>query len=158
MTVSEAIIQMQGSEPGFINRRSADYAQTLLEPEEIVTAAVVANIFTRKEHFPRVVVLTDCHILAVCGLPGIRRRVICDLKRLDKCVEKPTAITYSASFAAGENAFSMTIDPDTGEKFSRRIAVIKGGIGKEKSRAGYADPKAVAARLSAELAAEENKK
>ena len=158
MTVNEAIIQTQGSKPGFINRRSADYAQTLLEPGEAVTAAVVANIFTRREHFPGVVVLTDRHILAVCGLPGIRRRIICDLERLDKCVEKPTAITYSASFAAGENAFSMTIDPDTGEKFSQRIAILRSGTGKEKGRVGYADPKAIAARLAAELAAEENKK
>ena len=126
MTVDEAIEHTQGSKAGFVNRLSARYAQTLLMPGESVTAAVVANIATRKERFPGVVILTDCRIMGVCGLPGIRRSVICDLERLEKCVEKPTAITYSASFAAGENAFFMTVDPDTGEKFSRYLAVMNG--------------------------------
>ena len=126
MTVDEAVEHTQGRKAGFVNRLSAQYAQTLLMPEESVIAAVVANIATRKERFPGVAVLTDCRIMAVCGLPGIRRSVICNLGRLEKCVEKPTAITYSASFAEGENAFSMTVDPDTGEKFSRYLAVMNG--------------------------------
>ena len=74
--------------------------------------------------------------MAVCGLPGIRRSVICDLGRLEKCVEKPVAITYSASFAEGENGFSMTVDPDTGEKFSRYLAVMN-GLEDEFDAVGY---------------------
>ena len=142
MTVDEAIEHTQGRKAGFVNRLSARYAQTLLMPEESVIAAVVANIATRKEHFPGVVVLTDCRIMGVCGLPGIRRFISCDLKRLKKCVEKPTAITYSASFAAGESAFSMTVDPDTGEKFSWYLAVMN-GLDDEFDAVGYGADKGI---------------
>ena len=136
MTVDEAVEHTQGRKAGFVNRLSAQYAQTLLMPKESVIAAVIANIATRKERFPGVAVLTDCRIMAVCGLPGIRRSVICDLGRLEKCVEKPAAITYSASFAEGENAFSMTVDPDTGEKFSRYLAAMN-GLEDEFDAVGY---------------------
>ena len=126
MTVSEAILKTQERGAGFWTRSAVKYAQTLLEPGETVTAAVTANIATRKEHFPGVVVLTDRRILAVCDLPGIRRCVSCAKESVATCVEKPSAIHYKATFSDGNSAYSMTVDPDTGEKFSRQIAVLKG--------------------------------
>ena len=156
MTVSEAILKTQERGAGFWTRSAVKYAQTLLKPEEVILAAVTANISTRKEHFPGVVLLTDRSIQAVCALPGIRRRIVCSLD--SSCAEKPSALYYRAMFSDSKNEFSMTIDPDTGEKFSQRIAILRSGTGKEKGRVGYADPKAIAARLAAELAAEENKK
>ena len=124
MTVSEAILKTQERGAGFWTRSAVKYAQTLLKPEEVILAAVTANISTRKEHFPGVVVLTDRRVLAVCGLPGIRRGISCSTD--SPCVEKPTALHYQVSFSDRDNGFSMTVDPDTGEKFSRQIAVLKG--------------------------------
>ena len=144
-TVDEAILAAQGRRAGFWTRSSVKYAQTLLEPGENVTAAVTANISTRKEHFPGVVLLTDRSIQAVCALPGIRRRIVCSLD--SSCVEKPSALYYRAMFSDSKNEFSMTIDPDTGKKFSRQIAVLSGRA------AVNTDPAAVAARLAEELAA-----
>lgn len=139
MTVSEAILKTQGSGVGFLNRLSVKYAQTILEPGESVSAAVIANIFTRKERFPGVVALTDRRVLAVCGLPGIRRCVSCALGSLETRKEKPTAIRYQASFSDEGGAFSMTVDPDTGEKFSRRIAALKGEADEFDAAGGEAD-------------------
>lgn len=137
MTVNEAIQQIQGRKAGFINRFSAQYAQTLILPEEEVLTAVVANISSRGERFPGVVALTDQRVLAVCGLPGIKRSVIYDIDTMEKCVETPSAISYKAIFSTKESAFSMTIDPDLGEKFSRYIAILNGE--EEEFDAAYAD-------------------
>ena len=126
MTVNEAIRQIQGKQAGMMNRYSAQYAQTLILPGETVTAAVVANIATPRERFPGIVVLTDRRVMAVCGLPGIKRSVTCDIHRLEKCEETPSALHYKATFSDGTNAFSLTVNPEIGEKFSRHIAVLKG--------------------------------
>lgn len=126
MTITEALLRTQGKGAGMMNQPSVRYAQTLLLPQEEVSAAVVANISTRGERFPGTVVLTDRRVMAVCGLPGIKRSLILDLDKLDRCEEKPTAINYKATFYAGKDAFSLTVDPDVGEKFSRHIAVLKG--------------------------------
>lgn len=139
MTVSEAILKTQGSGAGLLNRLSVKYAQTLLEPGESVSAAVIANIFTRKERFPGVVALTDRRILAVCGLPGIRRCVSCTLGSLEARKEKPTAIRYQASFSDEGGAFSMTLDPDTGERFARQIAAFEGEAEEFDAVGGKAD-------------------
>lgn len=126
MTVLDAITQVQGSPAGFINRRSAKYAQTLLMPQETITAAVVANIRTRRDKYPGVVVLTDTRLLAVCGIPGIRRAVILAISALEKCEESSTVIQYKATFLTRKDAFTMVVDPDVGEKFSAYIAEMNG--------------------------------
>lgn len=126
MTVNEALQRTQGRGAGMMNGSSARYAQTLLLPGEEVSAAVVANIVTRGERFPGVVVLTDRRVMAVCGLPGIKRSVILSLEELERCQETPSALNYKAAFYAGKEAFSFTVDPDTGEKFSRFIAILNG--------------------------------
>ena len=126
MTVNEAIQHTQGKGAGMMNRASAQYAQTLILPEENIAAAVVANITTRGERFPGVVVLTDRRVMAVCGLPGIKRSIVYDLDELEKCQEAPSALNYKATFFAEKRAFSMTVDPEIGEKFSRHIAALNG--------------------------------
>ena len=126
MTLSEAIRHTQGRNVGMVSRLSVRYAQTLLCPAEQISAALMANIVTRRERFPGVVILTESRVLAVCGLPGIKRAIICDLDELEKWEESPAALHYKVTFFAGERTFSMTIDPDVGEKFSRCLAVLNG--------------------------------
>ena len=128
MTVSEALLQTQGKGAGFLNRRSAQYAQTLLLPDEEPVAAVLANINAKGERFPGVVVLTRGRAIAVCNLPGIRRTIVCALGDPVECTESPTAVCYKAIFSDEKSAFSFTIDPDVGEKFSRCIAVLNGEV------------------------------
>lgn len=126
MTVSEAIKQTQGKRAGLVNQASARYADTLLLPEECVIAAVVANIATSKESFPGVVVLTDRRVMAVCGLPGIKRAIVLKLDELKKCEETNSVLNYKAAFFGEKDRFSLTVSPDVGEKFSRCIAVLNG--------------------------------
>lgn len=126
MTVNEALKSTQGRGAGIMNKASAKYAQEQILPEEEILAAVVANISARGERFPGVVVLTDQRVMAVCGLPGIKRMISCDIDTMEPCVEAPSAITYKAIFSTKETAFSMSVDPEVGEKFSRCIAVING--------------------------------
>ena len=124
MTIQEAVRRTQGSEAGLINRLSVRYAETLLLQGEEPSAAVIANISTAREHFPGVVVLTDRRVLAVCGLPGIKRTAVCGAGWT--CQEDPSAIRHKFTFSDGKSAFSMTLDPDTGERFSRHIAFANG--------------------------------
>ena len=126
MTVHDIIQRVQGKRVGVMNRYSAKYAQTLIHPGEKISVAVVANVATRGERFPGVVILTDQRIMAVCGLPGIKRSIVFDINQLDKCEESPSAINYKATFYSGKNAFSFTVNPEIGETFSRYIAVLNG--------------------------------
>ena len=124
MTIQEAIRLVQNSNAGLVNRLSVRYAESLLLEGEEPSAAVVANVTTPREHFPGVVVLTDRRVLAVCGLPGIKRTAVCGADWA--CLEEPSAIRYKCTFSDGKTAFSMTIDPDTGERFSRYVALSGG--------------------------------
>lgn len=124
MTIREAVRLTEGKNAGIVNRASVQYAETLLLDGEEPSAAVVANIATAREHFPGVVVLTDRRVLAACGLPGIKRAASCGPGWT--CQEDPSAIRYKFTFSDGKNTFSMTIDPDTGERFSRYIALSNG--------------------------------
>ncbi len=124
MTVQEALRRTQGKGAGAVNQFSVRYAETLLLCGESPLAAVIANISTARGSFPGVVVLTDRRALAVCGLPGIKRAAVCESNWT--CREEPSAIRYKFTFSDRKNAFSMTIDPDTGERFSRQIAVLNG--------------------------------
>lgn len=126
MTVNEAIQKTQGRKAGIINRVSACYAQSLLLQQETVVTAVVANIKTHRDSFPGVVVLTDQRVMAVCGLPGIKRSVILPIDELERCEEVSTVIQYKATFRTHHDAFGMSIDPDDGEAFSPYVAEING--------------------------------
>ena len=126
MTVEEAILKTQGKTVGPINRLSANFAQTLLLPGEEPAASVVANVTARRERFPGVIVLTNQRAIAACALPGIRRSIICSLGNPAQCVESPTAICYKATFSDGKSTFSFTVDTESGERFSRCVAVING--------------------------------
>lgn len=126
MTVCQAIAATQGRPAGLLNRFSVLYAQRLLQAEETILAAVVANIRTRSDSYPGVVVLTDRRVLAVCGLPGIHRATILDIDRLERCEETSSVIQYKATFLTRKAVFSMTVDPDVGEAFSPFIARING--------------------------------
>ena len=126
MTVTEAIQATQGHPAGFFNRVSVRRAQSMLEPDETVMAAVVATVRTRSDKYPGVVVLTDRRVMAVCGLPGIPRETILDIDQLERCEETSTIIQYKATFLTRKAAFSMVVDPDVGEAFSPFIAQING--------------------------------
>ena len=157
MTVNEAIQRTQGRGVGIFNRPSARHAQTLILPEEKITAAVVANIATHNERFPGVVVITDRRVMAVCGLPGIRRSIVCNLDQLEKCEGTPSAIHYTATFSTKINAFSLTVDPDVGETFARHLAVLNGEVEafdavNEIADSGILNPTLVRARLRARQA------
>ena len=126
MTVNQAILAVQGRPAGMLNRISVKYAESLLLPGEAVRAAVIANIRTRRDNYPGVVVLTDQRVMAVCGLPGIRRSTIFPLNKLEKCEETGTILQYSATFLTHTAAFNMVVDPDVGEAFSSFVAEING--------------------------------
>lgn len=81
MTVREALQKTQGRDAGSVNRSAVRYAETLLQADEEILSAVIANVAARREHFPGVVVLTSRRIMAVCGLPGIKRSISLERKR-----------------------------------------------------------------------------
>lgn len=126
MTVQEALQKIQGRDAGAVNRSAVRYAETLLQPKETVLAAVIANISTRRGHFPGIVVLTDQRVLAACGLPGIKRSVSLFLNELVKCDEANSFLNYKAAFFSKEDGFSLTVNPEIGERFSRCLAVLNG--------------------------------
>lgn len=126
MTVDEAIKLVQKRGAGFGNRSSVKYAESLLEPGEAPVAAVVANISTKKDHWPGVVVLTEQRVIAACGLPGIKRTKIFPLTELVKCEETDSLITYKVTFQTKDDGFSLTVDPDTGDALSPYIAHVNG--------------------------------
>lgn len=116
----------QGKDVGAVNRISGRYADKLIAPGEIIFAAVAANIATEQERFPGIVVLTNLRAIAVCGLPGIKRSISFPFGELEKYEEVPSAIRYKITFFSLKNVFSMSVDPDTGERFARTIAVLNG--------------------------------
>lgn len=126
MIVSEAIEKSRGGKALFLNRLSVKYADKLLLENENVLTAVIANIKTPRDSYPGVVVLTDQRVFAACGLPGIKRSVIIPLDELDDCGESGTVIMYTATFRSKDKTFSMSIDPDDGEEFTRYAAMING--------------------------------
>lgn len=126
MTVQEVLHTTQGRDAGSVNQSSVRYAETLLLQGEVPMAAVIANIATRKGRFPGIVVLTDQRVLAVCGLPGIKRSVVIPMNELEKCDESSSFLYYKAIFHGREADISLTVDPEIGERFSRCIAVMNG--------------------------------
>jgi len=124
VTVDEAIRRTQDRAAGAINRLSVRYAEEVLQKGEEPLAAVVANVTTSRGHFPGVAMVTDRRALAVCGLPGIKRVAQCGAGWT--CREDPSALRHMFIFSDGKTTFSITIDPDTGARFSRRLASLNG--------------------------------
>ncbi len=126
MTVNEAVLAVQKRKAGFINSMSVNYAQTLLQENESVRAAVIANINTKRDSYPGVVIITNRNVMAVCGLPGAKRKTILPIDQLECCEEFSTVIQYKATFRTHWDAFGMSIAPDEGEAFSAFVAEISG--------------------------------
>lgn len=126
MTVREALQKTQGRDAGSVNRSAVRYAETLLQADEEILSAVIANVAARREHFPGVVVLTSRRIMAVCGLPGIKRSISLCLDELSKCEETSSFLNYKAAFYTKEDGFTLTAGPEIGERFSRSLAVLNG--------------------------------
>lgn len=126
MTVQEAIKHVQGKGAGLVNRASARYAQTLIRADEEVTAAVVANIATRQEQFPGVVVITDQRVIAACGLPGIKRSITLNVEELEQCEETDSVLHYKVTFMTQKTAFYLTVNPDIGAALAPYIAALNG--------------------------------
>lgn len=124
MTVAEAIRQIQKKNASITNRASVNYAQEQIENGEKIGTAVTANIFTPRGHYPGVVVLTDRRVLAVCGMPGIKRLQSFALKDLLRCEEAESPLTYRATFRTRDDSFSITLPPTIGKEFSRYVAKI----------------------------------
>lgn len=85
MTVKEALAQTQKKKAGLINKASVNYAETLLLPGEKPEAAAIANIYTRRDKFPGIVVITDQRVIAACGIPGIKRDICMNIRDLENC-------------------------------------------------------------------------
>lgn len=128
MTVQDALRKTQGRDAGGVNRASVNFAETQIQPEENILAAVIANITTRRGHFPGVIALTDRRVLAVCGLPGIKRCFTIPMDELVKCDETSSFLNYKAVFHGREMEIALTVDPEVGERFSRCLAVLNGNV------------------------------
>lgn len=126
MTVQDALEKTQGRSPLGADRSAVRYAETMIKADERILVAVSANITARRGHFPGVVVLTDWRVLAVCGLPGIKRVIELRLDALEKREESPSLLRYKALFQTKEDGFTLTVDPETGERFSRCLTVLDG--------------------------------
>lgn len=126
MTVNEAIAKTQKKRVGLINKISVRYAQTLLLEDEKPKAAIIANIYTRHDKYPGVVVITNKRIIAACGLPGIKRSICLPIKDLESCEESSMLMQYKVTFRTRKEAFAMNVDPDVGNRLSPYIAKING--------------------------------
>lgn len=126
MTVQEALRKIQGRDSGAVNKSAVRYAETLIQEDEEILSAVISNVAARREHFPGVVVLTDRQIMAVCGLPGIKRSISLRLDELSKCEERSSFLNYKAVFYTKEDGFTLTVNPEIGERFSRSLAALNG--------------------------------
>lgn len=126
MTVNEALVLTQKKKAGLINRVSVRYAETLLLPGEEVQCAAIANIFTRRDKFPGIVVITDKRVIAACGLAGIKRSISLPVSDLESCEETSSVIQYKATFRTHRDSFAMTVDPDVGKSFTTFIAKMNG--------------------------------
>lgn len=176
MTVDEAIRNTQGKGAGFTLKGTVEYAQSLIKEKEKVAAAVSSTIYpVRGGHYPGIVVLTNHRVLAVCGIPGIRRIQSFPVKELMKIEEAESPLTYMAVFRTKDDSFRITLGPTTGRIFSKYVAKINARfdaavndspadlasmsekldmwLGEAEKKGGVSpqDPLAVAARLAHEL-------
>ncbi len=126
MTIDQAIRTTQKKKPGVTARMSVRYAQSLLLPNEDVTAAVTADIYTKREKFPGIAIITNQRVIAACGLPGIKRLIAFPLEDIKNCEETSSIIQYKAVFYTRRESFAVTLDPKSGEAFSEHIARLNG--------------------------------
>lgn len=126
MTINEVLAKTQKKRVGLVNKISVKYAQTLLLDGEKPKAAVIANIYTRHDKYPGVVVITNQRVIAACGLPGIKRSTCLPIKDLESCEESSMLMQYKVTFRTRKDAFAMNVDPDVGERLSPYIAKING--------------------------------
>lgn len=126
MTVKEALAQTQKKKAGLINKASVNYAETLLLPGEKPEAAAIANIYTRRDKFPGIVVITDQRVIAACGIPGIKRDICMNISDLENCEETSMIMQYKVTFRTRKEAFAMSVDPDVGANLSPHVARING--------------------------------
>lgn len=126
MTINEAIENTQKKKAGGISRVSARYAQSLLLSDEEVITAAAANIFTKRGKFPGVAAITSRRIIAVCGLPGIKRSVSLPLDELENFEETSSFIQYKAVFRTRRESLAITLDPKSGDIFSAYAAGLNG--------------------------------
>lgn len=132
MTVDEAIREMQGKSK-LTGRATIDYAQKQLAEGEKVFAAASANIQSHHGNFPGLFVFTDQRLLAVSGLPGIRRAISLPLTQLLKCKSRKTPLSYTISVSSGTDGFSAMLSPETGEKFAPYISALENAVNKRYS-------------------------
>lgn len=126
MTINEALTKTQKKRAGLINKASVKYAETLLLPGEEPVAAAIANIYTRRDKFPGIVVITDQRVIAACGIPGIKRDICMQISDLENCEETSMIMQYKVTFRTRKDAFAMSVDPDVGENLSPHVAAING--------------------------------
>lgn len=125
MTIPEALEKTQGRGAGFINGASAKFAQMLLEEGETVDAAVTANIFTRKGHFPGIVAITDKRVFAACGMPGIHRLQSLSFEELIHCAKSESPLTWRFAFYTRNREFNITVSPAVGKSLASHVERLR---------------------------------
>lgn len=125
MTIREALEKTQGRGAGFINSASAKFAQMLLEEGETVDAAVTANIFTRKGHFPGIVAITDKRVFAACGMPGIHRLQSLSFEELIHCAKSESPLTWRYAFYTRNREFNITVSPAVGKSLAPHVERLR---------------------------------
>lgn len=125
MTIREALEKTQGRGAGFINGASAKFAQMLLEEGETVDAAVAANIFTRKGHFPGIVAITDKRVFAACGMPGIHRLQSLSFEELIHCAKSESPLTWRYAFYTRNREFNITVSPAVGKSLAPHVERLR---------------------------------
>lgn len=125
MNIDEAIKHTQGKGAGFTLKGTVEYAQSLIKTGEKVAAAVTTTIYpARGGHYPGIVVLTNRRVLAVCGLPGIKREQSFPVKDLLKVEEAESPLTYKVAFRTVDDGFRITLGPTVGKTLSKYIAKL----------------------------------
>lgn len=133
MNIKESLKKTQGRGAGFVNGSSAKFAQLLIEEGESVEAAVTANIFTRKGHFPGVVAITDKRVFAACGLPGIHRLQTLPLEELILCGHTESPLTWRFSFYTASRTFSITLSPVVGKNLLPHVENLQRAIDRRRA-------------------------
>lgn len=126
MTVNEALLKTQTKGAGLINKASVKYAQSLLLPGEEAEAAAIANIYTHRDKYPGIVVITNQRVIAACGIPGIKRSTCLAIEDLENCEETSMIMQYKVTFRTRKESFAMSVDPDVGANLSPHVAKING--------------------------------
>ena len=128
MNIQESLKKTQGRGAGLINGGSAKFAQLLMEDGESAEAAVTANIFTRKGHFPGIVAITDRRVFAACGLPGIHRLQSLPLEELILCGHTKSPLTWRFSFYTAGRTFSISVSPAAGQNLLPHVEKLQKAI------------------------------